>query len=99
MNKRKEMAEGIKRDYPKIPQYMINWMLDLYEKNPDYFKDLQKNSEKKQRKKKTPSVPVEIIQLEYNNVEIIDRDKIPKDPQKMHVLQEPTILDFEKITL
>jgi hypothetical protein len=29
----------IKKDYPNIPDFVVNWMLDIHEKNPEYFKN------------------------------------------------------------
>lgn len=92
------MFGAIKRDYPNLPKFMIDWTLDLYAKNPDYFKDLERNENKRQRKKRTPAVPTEVIELEP--VKVIDRDEVgslqevlgEECPQKV---EPPRILYFD----
>jgi hypothetical protein len=38
----------IKKDYPNVPDYVVNWMLDVYEKDPDFFKKESKKKHKVQ---------------------------------------------------
>jgi hypothetical protein len=46
---RKLWFEQMKKDYPNVPDYIITWMLDIYEKNPDFY---NKKTGKKGRPKK-----------------------------------------------
>ena len=36
----------ITNDYPNVPHYVINWMLDIYDKDPNYFKEQLKKTRK-----------------------------------------------------
>ena len=51
--KRAEMIQAIKRDYPNLPDYLINMTLNMHEKNPDWFRDDKKNADKMKKKGKT----------------------------------------------
>lgn len=36
----------IKHDYPYVPDYIVHWMLDIYDENPDFFKNQLKKTKK-----------------------------------------------------
>ena len=69
--KRAEMIEAIKQDYPHIPEFFINQTVLMYEKNPEWFKENMKLSEKIKKKGKTQ--PNKEIKTQYvGSVEILD---------------------------
>lgn len=47
----------LKRDYPKIEDYFLDLVLDLYKNNPDYVKKLSK----KKYKEVSGDIPREIV--------------------------------------
>lgn len=56
MPTRAELFQAIKQDYPHLFDYMINLVLDLHEKNPDYIEMLIKNEKKSSKTKGAPKV-------------------------------------------
>jgi hypothetical protein len=45
----------IKKDYPNVPDYVINWRLDVYEKDPEFFKKESKKKHKVKPKEDSPT--------------------------------------------
>lgn len=40
----------IKTDYPNVPNFVVEWMLDIHDRNPEYFKNEWKKQKGKVRK-------------------------------------------------
>jgi formylmethanofuran dehydrogenase subunit E len=40
----------IKKDYPNVPNFVVDWMLDIHENNPDYFKQEMKKQKGRPKK-------------------------------------------------
>jgi hypothetical protein len=41
---RKIWLEQIRNDYPNVPVYIVNWLLDIYQENPDFYKEHKKKA-------------------------------------------------------
>jgi hypothetical protein len=71
---RTEWKNEIINDHPEIPKYMIDIMLDIYQKEAGYFdtkmKEIKKQERKKNKKKLIESEEKAPIQSEFFTVEI-----------------------------
>jgi hypothetical protein len=81
--KRNEIKDAIKKDYPSLPDYFINLTIDMWEKNPEWFKEDKKAADKAVRKGRKPKQAPEVKTEYIGAVEIIE----PKN-------ETPTIVDF-----
>lgn len=83
---RSEMMKAIQSDYPLMPDFLIDLVLDVYEKNPQYIEDWIKE-EKKRTKMKHPPAPKHTFTLEdlerlhaAKTPEIIENPETPSSP-------------------
>ena len=91
--KRAEMIQAIKRDYPNLPEYLINVTLKMHEKNPDWFRDDKKNADKMKKKGKTQ--PKKEIKTQYlGNVEIIE-PQLQDDGGSKVANNNPIVVGFD----
>jgi hypothetical protein len=70
----------IKKEYPNVPDYVINWMLDVYEKDPDFFKKESKKKHKVKPKEDyevASSPPPENFELKTVQVKFAEKPKPP----------------------
>jgi formylmethanofuran dehydrogenase subunit E len=65
----------IKKDYPNVPDYVVNWMLDVYEKDPEFFKKESKKKHKVKPKEDIP--PPEHFELKTVQVKFAEKQKPP----------------------
>jgi hypothetical protein len=66
----------IKKDYPNVPDYVVNWMLDVYEKDPDFLK---KESKKKHnvKPKEQQEISPELYELKTVQVKFAEKPPTP----------------------
>jgi hypothetical protein len=50
MVNRETWVAQIKKDYPNVPDFIVNWMLDIHERDPEYFKKEMKKQKGRPRK-------------------------------------------------
>jgi hypothetical protein len=73
--KRTDIKDAIKKDYPSLPEYFVNLVLDMHEQNPEWFKEDKKASEKAIRKGRKPKATPEIQKEYVGSIEVIEPKK------------------------
>jgi hypothetical protein len=98
---KKQWKEELMRDFPNCEEYFINLVLDLYEKNADYVKKLNKKKFKP-LEQETPKEIVGAIEIVNGCDEAFIKKYFqepiyipPNDDEKAQVIENPTIINHE----
>jgi hypothetical protein len=71
----------MKKDFPNVPDFVVSWMLDVYDKDPDFFKKESKKLKSKPHALK-PKEQTTLPQCEIQSVQVKFAEK-PKMPLKL----------------
>ena len=68
MPSRQEMIEAVRQDYPNLPFDMIDIVLEMHEKNPEYVEALIKAEKQRLKSKRAPEPKVRLTASELDEL-------------------------------
>lgn len=69
---RADLMKAIKQDYPTMPDFMIETVLDVYEKDPDYIENWIKEEKKRLKTNRPPQPKTQLTIEEFERLHAND---------------------------